>query len=139
MKKILGCGCGAILFIGIAIFAVANYLGIHAEEPNPKPRERSTPVAASTPVKLSFPQTYLGKWQDKSGNTIVIRADGKADYHNAETDITGGILKIDETKKTLEIASVFGDLQKWEINRAPQTANDKTSIILNKMEFLREK
>jgi len=136
-KKVLGCGCGAVLIVALAIFASATYLGIHAEKPRPKMVEQRTPAPASTPVKLTFSKTYLGKWQDKSGNFIFIRADGKGDFHWQDTDVSGGILKIDETKKVLKISSVFGDSQQWKIDRAPQTQNGSTTIILNKTEFQR--
>lgn len=136
-KKMFGCGCSAIVLTAFAVFALANYLGIHAEKPNPEISEQSTPLPANTPVRLSFPKTYFGKWQDKSGNFIVVREDGKADFHLEDIDVSGGILKIDEKKKTLKISSVFGDAQQWRIDRAPQTSNGKTSIILNKTEFQR--
>ena len=139
LKKMFGCSCGAVVIIAIVIFALANYLGISARQPNREIAERSTPAPAKAPVKLTFSKTYLGKWQDKSGNFIVIREDGKADFHTQDTDITGGILKIDEKKKVLKISSVFGDSQHWKIDRAPQTQNEKTTIILNKSEFQRER
>ena len=136
-KKILGCGCGAVLFLALGVFAFATYLGISAEKPVEDIEPQSTSTPENTPLKLAFPKTYLGRWQDKSGNFILIRNDAKADFRWKDTDVEGGILKIDETKKILQISSVFGDTQQWKIDRVPQTQNGKTSITLDKIEFQR--
>lgn len=135
--KMAGCGCGVLILIAAVIFALANYLGIYAEKPIEKTDEPSTPVTASTPVKLPFPKIYLGKWQAQDGTSIHIRDDGKGDFHFKDTDVSGGAVLIDEKKKILKISSVFDVAQQWKIDRVPQNKNGKMTMTLDKMEFQR--
>lgn len=137
LRKVAGCGCGALAFIAVTVFAIASYLGINAEKPLDETNKQSTPAPISTPMKLPFPKIYLGKWQAGNGTSIHIRDDGKGDFHLKDTDVSGGTLVIDEKNKKLKISSVFDISQEWKIDRAPQTANGKTTMLLDNIEFQR--
>lgn len=127
----------ATLLCILGIGALMLYLGISAEKPVKETDAGSTPVARSTPVKLPFPKTYLGKWQAKNGTTINIREDGKGDFHFQDTDVTGGTLLIDGKKKILKISSVFDLSKTWKITRAPHAKNGGLVMTLDAMEFRR--
>ena len=120
MRKLAGCALGAILLLFIAVFALANYLGIRAEQPNNPILAETTPTPKSPSVKLTFPKTYLGKWQAKDGTSITIREDGKGDFHSKDTDVSGGTLVIHEKKKILKISSVFDVAEQWTIDHGPK-------------------
>lgn len=138
MKKVAGCVLGAIVLLFIAVFALANYLGIHAQQPNNPIPVESTSTPKSPPVKLTFPKSYLGKWQSKDGTSITIREDGKGDFHSKDTDVSGGTLVIDEKKKILKISSVFDVAEEWKIDHGPKELPHRVIVLrLNGIKFQR--
>jgi hypothetical protein len=50
------------------------------------------------------PPAYLGDWRGSNGATLVIHSNGKGDYKSGGTEVTGGTVEIDETKKELSVA-----------------------------------
>lgn len=50
------------------------------------------------------PPAYVGAWTGDDGASIVIRADGGADYRSGGTKVTGGSAVIDESARTLKIS-----------------------------------
>ena len=128
------CVAGAIV-----VFALASFLGISLTRPAAPARDKgSTPSASKKPVVLKFPRTYLGKWQSRDGTILWIKSDGKADFHAGDTDVSGGILIVDEKKKVLKISSVFDISKQWKIERGPtKKPNGETVIKLNGEEFKR--
>jgi len=55
---------------------------------------------SSAPV----PPAYFGDWKGADGSTLSIRGDGKGDYKSGSTEVNGGTVEIDQTKKELSVA-----------------------------------
>ena len=64
------------------------------------------------------PPAYIGDWKGTDGSTLSIRNDGKGDYKSGGTEVNGGTVTVDESKKELSVA-FFGIGPTFKIDSPP--------------------